>query len=230
MFDSSCITYVHSASPDDQATEDDQFYYSERNMPKYSAIDWSVDVDEPQRVYPTKRMVRELIEKQDELIKAEVSAKSDGKDELLSINDSLNKPISINEGLNNAWGNLGNLVKETVAPMISVVMSEAFKRMASDFTKVIAGSLKELKSSGLDSEAMKALRYLSFVKFVKDNNWPLFLIDEVGFVDEILEIKSGKSDKKIEDVVYLYLDDDYIDEMLKFWGEVDNINPGRMPI
>lgn len=82
MFDSSCITYVHSASPDDQATEDDQFYYSERNMPKYSAIDWSVDVDEPQRVYPTKRMVRELIEKQDELIKAEVSAKSDGKDEL----------------------------------------------------------------------------------------------------------------------------------------------------
>ena len=142
----------------------------------------------------------------------------------------MNKPISINEGLNNAWGNLGNLVKETVAPMISVVMSEAFKRMASDFTKVIAGSLKELKSSGLDSEAMKALRYLSFVKFVKDNNWPLFLIDEVGFVDEILEIKSGKSDKKIEDVVYLYLDDDYIDEMLKFWGEVDNINPGRMPI
>lgn len=72
VFDSSCITYAHSVGLDSQGEDSDPFYYAERNMPKYSAIDLSVDKEEPERVYPTKRMVRELVEKQYEMIKEEI--------------------------------------------------------------------------------------------------------------------------------------------------------------
>lgn len=73
VYDSRCITYSYSSCPDADISDDDPFYYGERNMPKYVAVEWTVtnEIDEPDRIYPTKRMMRELIQKQEDLIRKE---------------------------------------------------------------------------------------------------------------------------------------------------------------
>jgi len=66
VYDHGCEHYYHSGGK--IADEDDPFLYGERHMPPYLAINWTTDTKAPERIFPTKAMIGELLLEQTKLI------------------------------------------------------------------------------------------------------------------------------------------------------------------
>ena len=49
--------------------DDDPFLYAEKHLPPYVAFDYTVNGDEPRKVYPTQSMIKELLIQQNKRIK-----------------------------------------------------------------------------------------------------------------------------------------------------------------
>lgn len=50
-----------SHSNDKMQCDDDPFLYAEKHMPSYIAYDCTCDTDEPKKVYPTRKIIKQLI-------------------------------------------------------------------------------------------------------------------------------------------------------------------------
>lgn len=57
----------HSSGP--PKNDDDPFLYAEKHLPPYVAFDYTVNGDEPRKVYPTRSMIKELLIQQNKRIK-----------------------------------------------------------------------------------------------------------------------------------------------------------------
>ena len=58
----------HSSGPS-FVDDDDPFLYAEKKMPPYEAFVCTSDTEEPRKVYPTKKMILELLKEQAKMIK-----------------------------------------------------------------------------------------------------------------------------------------------------------------
>ena len=53
--------YVSHSSEPSEFDDDDPFLYAEKHMPPYVAFDCTSDTDEPQKIYPTREMIKKLL-------------------------------------------------------------------------------------------------------------------------------------------------------------------------
>ena len=150
------------------------------------------------------------------------------KELYLSALASLSKPID--NVIIEAFDELKSTIINTVAPIISEVLSSKFKNMANKLCEISADYFRNMPKLELSPETQKAFKRVSFLMFVNENKWPVFLIDDDGFVDEILSIKNGNSNRTLDEVVFSFIDNDYIDEMFASWMKVENIDDNRVPL
>lgn len=61
--------YLSHSSGQQQNDDNDPFLYAEKHMPPYVAFDYTSDTDEPQKIYPTRVMIKELMIEQNKRIK-----------------------------------------------------------------------------------------------------------------------------------------------------------------
>lgn len=55
------FNHISHSSGNEVHDENDPFYYMETHMPTYVAYDCTTDADEPVKVYPTRKILRELL-------------------------------------------------------------------------------------------------------------------------------------------------------------------------
>ena len=53
--------YLSHSSGQQQNDDNDPFLYAEKHMPPYVAFDCTSDTDEPQKIYPTREMIKKLL-------------------------------------------------------------------------------------------------------------------------------------------------------------------------
>lgn len=53
--------YLSHSSGQPELDDDDPFLYAEKHMPPYVAFDCTSDTDEPQKIYPTREMMKKLL-------------------------------------------------------------------------------------------------------------------------------------------------------------------------
>ena len=74
---------------------------------------------------------------------------------------------------------------------------------------------------------------MSFLIYVNEVKWPLFMVTDEEFVNRILSIKKNHNEENIENIenaIFEYIDDQYIDSLFESWKTVDNIKTERIPL
>lgn len=61
--------YLSHSSGKSENNVNDPFLYAEKHMPSYVAFDYTVDADEPYKIYPTRKLIKELLIEQNRKIK-----------------------------------------------------------------------------------------------------------------------------------------------------------------
>lgn len=61
--------YLSHSSGQQQNDDNDPFLYAEKHMPPYVAFDCTADSQKPLKIYPTREMIKELLIKQQQIIK-----------------------------------------------------------------------------------------------------------------------------------------------------------------
>jgi hypothetical protein len=61
--------YLSHSSGQHQNDDNDPFLYAENHMPPYVAFDCTADTEEPFKIYPTQKMIKELLIEQNHKIK-----------------------------------------------------------------------------------------------------------------------------------------------------------------
>jgi hypothetical protein len=61
--------YLSHSSGQHQNDDNDPFLYAENHMPPYVAFDCTADTEEPLKIYPTQKMIKELLIEQNHKIK-----------------------------------------------------------------------------------------------------------------------------------------------------------------
>ena len=73
--------------------------------------------------------------------------------------------------------------------------------------------------------------YASYLTAIDELHWPLYDVEDKQFRHKIIELhKSNASYNQINDVVFSYMSDSYIESMKQRWLSITTIKPERYPI
>lgn len=119
------------------------------------------------------------------------------------------------------------------AAVANVIQSEAVQAMGR-----LAETLREyvinLPKIEISEETKETFRRISFLKFLSDIQWPLFLVDDVELrekLDLYAKADEGKYDmQSITACIFEYLDDEKITNMINSWRNSSVIDTRRIPI
>lgn len=161
-------------------------------------------------------------------VKMDFSSVENALDTCAALKKAFSKPL--NSELITSVNNIKEAISKTIAPIMSEIMSERFRIMAQNLAKTISFAIEKIPQIEPSPEMLQFIRRASYLMYVKDQNWPLFLIMEDEFVDEIIKVKDLVSYKTINEVVFDYIDEQYVDSLYDSWIKVENINKERIPL
>ena len=120
-------------------------------------------------------------------VKMDFSSVENALDTCAALKKAFSKPL--NSELITSVNNIKEAISKTIAPIMSEIMSERFRIMAQNLAKTISFAIEKIHQIEPSPEMLQFIRRASYLMYVKDQNWPLFLIMEDEFVDEIIKVK-----------------------------------------